>query len=166
MEIWPSQNSYMNFTKGQLISKWCFGVIDFLIKQLYYYDKVSMFWEDNKILLNLHQLFVLFTASQIIVGDFTKFCGLLRIYEVYLRSNGFCSFFGRNRRSQKNILKLIDLYFAPYYFWYVLIFWYISRWKSKNWNYMYLKSFKLKLKIFCKMYEKKLRSDKKLWKHK
>ena len=33
-----------------------------------------------KILRNLHQLFVLFTASQMISGDFTKFCGLLRIY--------------------------------------------------------------------------------------
>ena len=33
---------------------------------------------------NLHQLFVLCTASQIIGGDFTKFCGLLRIYELYI----------------------------------------------------------------------------------
>ena len=32
---------------------------------------------------NLHQLFVLCTASQIIGGDFAKFCGLLRIYELY-----------------------------------------------------------------------------------
>ena len=28
-------------------------------------------------------LFVLFTASQIIDGDFQNFCGLLRIYELY-----------------------------------------------------------------------------------
>ena len=28
---------------------------------------------------NLHQLFVLYTASQIIGGDFAKFCGILRI---------------------------------------------------------------------------------------
>ena len=32
---------------------------------------------------NLHQLFVLRTASQIIGGDFVKFCGLLRIYELF-----------------------------------------------------------------------------------
>ena len=41
---------------------------------------------------NLHQLFVLYvlvlicTASQIIGGDFAKFCGLLRIYELYKKS--------------------------------------------------------------------------------
>ena len=34
-------------------------------------------------LRNLHQLFVLRTASQIIGGDFAKFCGPLRIYELY-----------------------------------------------------------------------------------
>ena len=45
--------------------------------------KVHKFWEDHKILRNLHQLFVLCTASQTISGDFTKFCGLLRIYELY-----------------------------------------------------------------------------------
>ena len=45
--------------------------------------KVHMFWEGQKILRNLHQLFVLCTASQIIGGDFAKFCGLLRIYDLY-----------------------------------------------------------------------------------
>ena len=30
-------------------------------------------------------IFVLCTASQIIGGDFAKFCGLLRIYELYLK---------------------------------------------------------------------------------
>ena len=45
--------------------------------------KVHIFWEGHKILWNLHQLFVLCTASQIIGGDFAKFCGLLRIYELY-----------------------------------------------------------------------------------
>ena len=33
---------------------------------------------------NLHQLFVLCTGSQIIGGNFAKFCGLLRIYDLYL----------------------------------------------------------------------------------
>ena len=41
--------------------------------------KVPIFWEGHKILRNLHQLFVLCTASQIIGGDFAKFCGLHRI---------------------------------------------------------------------------------------
>ena len=31
----------------------------------------------------LHQLFALCTASQIIGGDFAKFCGLLRLNELY-----------------------------------------------------------------------------------
>ena len=33
---------------------------------------------------NIQQVFVLCTASQMIGGDFAKFCGLLRIYELYL----------------------------------------------------------------------------------
>jgi hypothetical protein len=46
-------------------------------------------------LQNLHQLFVLCTANQIIGGDFLKFCGLLRIFELYevnveKRKNGLC----------------------------------------------------------------------------
>ena len=45
--------------------------------------KVHIFWEGQKILRNLHQLFVLCTASQIIGGEFAKFCRLLRIYELY-----------------------------------------------------------------------------------
>ena len=51
------------------------------INNLLKYVKVHIFWEGHKILRNLHQLFVLCTASQIIGGDFAKFCGLLRIYE-------------------------------------------------------------------------------------
>ena len=47
------------------------------------WGKVHVFWEGRKTLQNLHQLFVLCTASQIIGGDFVKFCGLLRIYELY-----------------------------------------------------------------------------------
>ena len=35
--------------------------------------KIHIFWEGHKILRNLHQLFVLCTASQIIGGDFAKF---------------------------------------------------------------------------------------------
>ena len=43
--------------------------------------KVNIFSEGHKILWNLHPLFVLCTTSQIIGGDFAKFCGLQRIYE-------------------------------------------------------------------------------------
>ena len=46
------------------------------------FSKVNVFWEGHKILWNLRQ-FVLCTASQIIGGDFAKFYGLLRIYELY-----------------------------------------------------------------------------------
>ena len=43
----------------------------------------GMQWFFLNFLRNLHQLFVLCTASQIIGGYFAKFCGLLRIYELY-----------------------------------------------------------------------------------
>ena len=45
--------------------------------------KVHIFWEGHKILRNLHQLFDWYYIRQIIGGDFAKFCGLLRIYELY-----------------------------------------------------------------------------------
>ena len=48
--------------------------------------KVHIFWEGHTILQNLHQLFVLCTASQIIGGDFEKNCGLLKIYELVYSS--------------------------------------------------------------------------------
>ena len=48
-----------------------------------HYIKVHIFWEGHKFLQNLHRRFVLCSASQIYGGDFTKFCGLLRIYELY-----------------------------------------------------------------------------------
>ena len=47
------------------------------------YFKVHTFWEGHKMLENIHRRFVLCSASQIYVGDFAKFCGLLRIYELY-----------------------------------------------------------------------------------
>ena len=45
-------------------------------------SKVHTFWEGHNILRNLHRRFVLCSASQIYGGDFAKFCGLLRIYEL------------------------------------------------------------------------------------
>ena len=46
-------------------------------------SKVHIFWEGHKILRNLRRRFVLCSASQIYSGDFAKFYGLLRIYELY-----------------------------------------------------------------------------------
>ena len=46
--------------------------------------KVHIFWEGQQILQSLHRRFVLCGASQIYGGDFAKFCGLLRIYELYI----------------------------------------------------------------------------------
>ena len=45
-------------------------------------DKVHIFWEGHKFLWNLHRTFVLCSNGQIYGGDFAKFCGLLRIYEL------------------------------------------------------------------------------------
>ena len=46
------------------------------------FSKVHIFWEGYKILQNLHRRFVLCSNGQIYGGDFAKFCGLLRIYEL------------------------------------------------------------------------------------
>ena len=48
-----------------------------------YFIKVHIFWECHKFLRNLHCRFVLCSNGQIHGGDFAKFCGLLRIYELY-----------------------------------------------------------------------------------
>ena len=44
--------------------------------------KVHIFLEGHKILRNLHLTFDHSTHSQNLGGDFAKFCGLLRIYEI------------------------------------------------------------------------------------
>ena len=57
--------------------------------------KVHVFWEGHKILRNLHLTFDHSTYSQKLGEDFAKFCGLLRIYELYYLNdpnwNGFKS---------------------------------------------------------------------------
>ena len=50
---------------------------------LTFFHKVHIFWEGHKILRNFHLTFDWHYIGQIIDGDFTKFCGLLRIYELY-----------------------------------------------------------------------------------
>ena len=54
-----------------------FALVQHLVKFLY------VFWEGHKILRNLHLTFVLCSNGQTQGGDFAKFCGLLRIYELY-----------------------------------------------------------------------------------
>ena len=51
-------------------------IIDFCVK-------VHIFWEAHKILRNFHHRFVLCSNSLIYVGNFVKFRGPLRIYELY-----------------------------------------------------------------------------------
>ena len=46
--------------------------------------KVHIFWEGHKILRKLHCRFDWHYIGQIYGGDFAKFCGLLRISELYL----------------------------------------------------------------------------------
>ena len=55
-----------------------------LVKLQHVKFKVHTFWEGHKTLRNLHLTFVLCGASQKYGGDFAKFCGLLRIYELYI----------------------------------------------------------------------------------
>ena len=43
-----------------------------------------VFWEGHKILRNLHRRFDWHNIGQIYGGDFAKFCGFLKIYELYL----------------------------------------------------------------------------------
>ena len=66
--------------------------------------KVHIFWEGDKILWNLHGRFVLFSASQIYGGDFAKFCGLLRIYELY-QQNIEKTYFARLKYKKIPLLK-------------------------------------------------------------
>ena len=54
--------------------------------------KVHIFWEGHKILRYLHLTFDCMYCSQKRGGDFAKFCGLLRIYELYEQKIALCRF--------------------------------------------------------------------------
>ena len=56
-----------------------------LLRSILVHSKVHIFWEVHKFLRNLHLRFVLCSKGQICSGDFAKFCGLLRIYELYVQ---------------------------------------------------------------------------------
>ena len=64
---------FIKYIRPTIISWYCWIVL----------CKVHIFWEGHKILRNLHRRFVLCSNGQIYGGDFAKFCGLLRIYELY-----------------------------------------------------------------------------------
>ena len=64
------QNDYANFQNKKVV----------MIKSPQV--KVHIFWEGHKILRNLHCWFDWHYIGQINAGDFAKFCGLLRIYEL------------------------------------------------------------------------------------
>ena len=52
-------------------------------KIVMFYFKVHIFWEGHKILQNFPLTFDCINCSQKFGEDFAKFCGLLRIYELY-----------------------------------------------------------------------------------
>ena len=84
-----------------------------------------MFWEGHKIFWYLHQLFDWQYIGQIIRGDFAKFCGLLRIYELYKRLQWF--WFSKFS-CDKIIHYFLKVYYRAFYvtiifFWLVCVFW-------------------------------------------
>ena len=72
----------------------CIRVICFSSSPFASSIKVHRFWEGHKILRNLYLIFVLCSASQKQGRDFAKFCGLLRIYELYWKKNQLQKCFG------------------------------------------------------------------------
>ena len=76
-QTWPNSQDDNYFP-----SKW-WKVVILTISSALAFLKVHIFWEGHKILRNLHQFCVLWTASQTIGRYFAKFCGPLRIYELY-----------------------------------------------------------------------------------
>ena len=61
-------------------------VENFFSRSYFRQIKVHIFWEGHKILRNLHCRFDRYYIGQIYGGDFTKICGLFRIYELYFLS--------------------------------------------------------------------------------
>ena len=58
--------------------------------------------------VNIHQLFVLCTANQIIGGDFTNFCGLLRTYEFYTKSTVYKTGLRTEKHSSRDGLHVAE----------------------------------------------------------
>ena len=73
-KIWAKQLS-------KVVAYWLFFVI--IVCTSTYCVKVHIFWEGHTILGNLHHRFDRYYIRQIYGRDFGKFCGLLKIYELY-----------------------------------------------------------------------------------
>ena len=75
----------MDFTLKKTLNSYkdTFGVFHYWRSTVYRFNKVYIFWEGHKILQNIHHRFDRYFIGQIYDGDFAKFCGLLRIYELY-----------------------------------------------------------------------------------
>ena len=82
-------------------------------------DKVHILWEGHKILWNIHCRFVLCSASQIYGGDFTKFIGVIKIYELY-----------------NKLIFWIPL-LSPHPLWALCSVWDCSSWFHKNFRRVY-----------------------------
>ena len=74
-----------------LVGFWSF--LPTTVKSSGFSVKVHILWEGHKILQNLHLTFDHSTYSQRLRGDFAKFCGLLRIYELYFSVTYFFDFY-------------------------------------------------------------------------
>ena len=85
-EIWDQSRSCLSFKTMQIFCFDSWNLIKLFIVQSSFMNHITseahLFWEGHKILRNLHQLFDWQYIWQIIGGDFAKFCGLLRIYEL------------------------------------------------------------------------------------
>ena len=80
--FWDKPKTAICIHKSHGYKCWCLNVWHDAL----FSNKVRIFWEGHKILRNLHLTFVYSTYRQKQGGDFAKFCGLLRIYELYLCS--------------------------------------------------------------------------------
>jgi hypothetical protein len=89
--IWPLNQHFnlknqRNLKKQVWMLSFLIGIICILLhwwKKVTLHIKVRIFWEGHKILQNIHQLFFWQLICQIIFGDLAKFCGRLRMYEIY-----------------------------------------------------------------------------------
>ena len=83
---------------------------EFLVHDFHHSDvfstknfKVHIFWEGQKILRNLHRRFDRYYIGQIYGGGFAKFCGLIRIYELYI--SDLTQIYPKNGIGQKEFRK-------------------------------------------------------------
>ena len=76
------------FTRGSACTTAALNKMDSEINTFYrsvasWIGTLRIFWEGHKILRNLHRNFDWHYIGQIYGGDFAKFYGLLRVYELY-----------------------------------------------------------------------------------